>query len=52
MSKGYTKQESKKRPPKVRSYVRPTKVHTPKPKKRPKYPDKDIEEETGEAYKG
>jgi len=44
MSKGRTGQKTKKRPPKVRSYVRPTKVHTPKPKKKPKYPDKEIEE--------
>jgi len=44
MSKGQTDQKTKKRPPKVRSYVRPTKVHTPRPKKKPKYPDKEIEE--------
>ena len=44
MSKGQTDQKTKKRPPKVRSYIRPTKVHTPRPKKKPKYPDKEIEE--------
>jgi len=44
MSKGQTSQKTKKKPPKVRSYVRPTKVHTPRPKKKPKYPDKEIEE--------
>lgn len=44
MSTGKTKREPKKKPPKVRSYVRPTKIHTPKPRKKPKYPDKELEE--------
>lgn len=44
MSRAQDKQKTKKRPPKVRSYVRPTKVHTPRPRKKPKYPDKEIEE--------
>jgi len=47
MSQENTKRKKKKGPPKVRSYVRPTKVHTPRPKKKPKYPDKEIEEEFG-----
>lgn len=47
MSKGNTEKKARKRPPKVRSYVRPTKVHTPKPRKKPKYPDKEIEEGNG-----
>ncbi len=46
MRKGQTGQ-AKKKAPKVRSYVRPTRVHTPKPKKKPKYPDKEIEEGVG-----
>ena len=48
MSQENTKRKKKKGPPKVRSYVRPTKVHTPRPKKKPKYPDKEIEEEFAE----
>ena len=40
-----TGRKTKKKAPKVRSYVRPTRVHTPKPKKKPKYPDREIEEE-------
>ena len=46
MRKGQAGQP-KKKVPKVRSYVRPTQVHTPKPKKKPKYPDREIEEEVG-----
>jgi hypothetical protein len=42
-------QKTKKRAPKVRSYVRPTRVHTPKPKKKPKYPLREIEEALGDA---
>jgi hypothetical protein len=52
MSKEHSKEKMKGRPPKVRSYVRPTKVHTPRPKKKPKYPDKEIEEELAETHKG
>ena len=52
MSKGQNRQKTRKSPPKVRSYVRPTKVHTPRPKKKLKYPDKDIEEELGDIPKG
>ena len=52
MSKEHSKKKAKKRPPKVRSYVRPTKVHTPRPKKKPKYPNKDMEEELAETRKG
>jgi len=33
--------------PKVRSWVRPTKVHTPKPKRRVKYPLRDLERDQG-----
>ena len=44
MSKEQGKKKTKKRAPKVRSYVRPTHVHTPRPKKKRKYPDKEIEE--------
>jgi hypothetical protein len=43
-----TVQKTKKKAPKVRSYVRPTRVHTPEPKRKPKYPDREIEEELGE----
>ncbi len=49
MCKEQTRQNAKKKVPKVRSYVRPTRVHTPKPKKKPKYPDKEIEEEITES---
>ena len=49
MSKMQANQKTKKKPPKVRSYVRSTKVHTPKPKKKPKYPDKEIEEGRDDA---
>jgi hypothetical protein len=45
MSKEQTGQKKKKKAPKVRSYVRPTRVHTPKTKKKPKYPDREVEEE-------
>ena len=44
-----TGQKAKKKAPKVRSYVRPTRVHTPKPKKKPKYPDREVEEGLGES---
>lgn len=44
-----TGQKTKKKAPKVRSYVRPTRVHTPKPKKKPKYPDRDVEEGLGDS---
>ena len=44
-----TGQKTKKKAPKVRSYVRPTRVHTPKPKKKPKYPDREVEEELGDS---
>jgi len=44
-----TGQKTKKKVPKVRSYVRPTRVHTPKPKKKPKYPDREVEEELGDT---
>ena len=47
MSKERTGQK-KKKVPKVRSYVRPTRVHTPKKKKKPKYPDREVEEELGD----
>ena len=49
MSKEQTGQKTKRKAPKVRSYVRPTQVHTPKPKKKPKYPDREIEEEGGDS---
>jgi hypothetical protein len=50
MSKEQTAgQKTKKKAPKVRSYVRPTRVHTPKPKKKPKYPDREVEEELGDS---
>lgn len=39
------KQAPMLRVPKVRSYVRPTKVHIPKPKKKQKHPKKDFEKE-------
>lgn len=52
MSKEHNKQKTTKKPPKVRSYVRPTMVHTPRPKKKPKYPDKEIEEELADTCKG
>ena len=45
MSKEQKEGKTKRKVPKVRSYVRPTRVHTPKPKKKPKHPDKEIEEE-------
>jgi hypothetical protein len=48
MGKGQTGQ-AKKNLPKVRSYVRPTRVHTPRPKKKPKYPDREIEEGLGDS---
>jgi len=44
-----TGQKRKKKAPKVRSYVRPTRVHTPKPKKKPKYPDREVEGELGDS---
>jgi hypothetical protein len=49
MKKKQTGQKTKKKAPKVRSYVRPTRVHTPKPKKKPKYPDREVEEELGDS---
>ena len=52
MSKEQKRKKTRKKPPKVRSYVRPTQVHTPRPKKKPKYPDKEIEEELGDIPKG
>jgi len=45
-----TGQKRKKKAPKVRSYVRPTRVHTPKPKKKPKYPGREVEGELGDSY--
>jgi len=44
-----TGEKTKKKAPKVRSYVRPTRVHTPKSKKKPKYPDREVEEELGDS---
>ena len=41
--------QKKRKAPKVRSYVRPTRVHTPKPKKKPKYPDREVEDELEET---
>ncbi len=38
--------------PKVRSWIRPTKVHTPKPKKERKHPKEDFENEWGITKKG
>jgi len=39
------KQAPMSRVPKVRSWIQPTKVHTPKPKKERKHPKKDFENE-------
>ena len=49
MGKERPGQKKKSKAPKVRSYVRPTRVHTPKPKKKPKYPDREVEDELEEA---
>jgi hypothetical protein len=52
MNKEKTGGKTKKKPPKVRSYVRPTRVHTPKPKKKPKHPDREIHEELDDSRDG
>ena len=49
MSKEQTGKKVTRKVPKVRSYVRPTRVHTPEPKKKPKYPNREIEEELGNS---
>lgn len=44
--------KSRKKPPKVRSYVRPTKVHTPRPRKKQKYPLAEVEELVRNTFSG